>query len=369
MKRSTWWLAAIAACVAAAPAVAQTSGPDFPRGKISGYIFGDTYYNVSGDPTHTYNAAGSDAAFTNVDGSYTAGGQPKVIGKDLNGVQIRRVYFQADNDLSIKYSTRFRLEADSKSLTTDGKISVAVKAAYLQAKNVIPRGTFYFGVLPTPTFENSEDFWAYRAIEKTLADFRGIGSSADLAVEMKGYLDGAHRIGYSAMIGDGNGQKPEDNRYKKFYLSLPLKPTDSFRIEPYVDYEDVAGNADRATYKVFAGYEFKKAAIGAEALERINHVTTGRNKAPFGYSVFGRYMASATMTAFGRYDGWQPDTRAADRIDAALWMAGVDWMPYPDFHVMPNLEGTQYSAQGAAVPPAHHDLQARITFYVKFSKP
>ena len=96
----------------AAPAAAQTppvtpTPPDFPRGKISGYIFGDYYYNAVGDPTHHYNAAASDSDKTNIDSSIG-----KQIGKDLNGVQIRRVYFQLDNDLSIKYSTRLRLEID-----------------------------------------------------------------------------------------------------------------------------------------------------------------------------------------------------------------------------------------------------------------
>lgn len=366
MKRSTWWLAAIAACAVAGPAAAQTTGPDFPRGKVSGYIFGDAYYNMSGNPGHSYSGSGADALSPNIS-SYT--GSPNVIGKDLNGIQIRRIYLQVDNDLSIKYSTRVRLEADGKSLASDGKISVAVKAAYLQAKSVVPRGDLLFGILTTPTFENAEEFWGYRSIEKTIGDFQGFGSSADLGVQMKGSFDADHRLGYNVMIGDGTGQKPETNRYKKFYASLPIRPVESFRIEPYVDYENGPNKTDKATYKVFAGYELKKATVGGEFYDRVNHVTAGRNQEPIGYSVFGRYKASEKVTGFARYDGWQPNTRAADRVDMALWMAGVDWSPSQDVHVMPNLEGTQYSAQGAAVAPPHHDLQARITLYVKFSKP
>ncbi len=51
-------------------------------------------------------------------------------------------------------------------------------------------------------------------------------------------------------------------------------------IEPYVDYEWAPGGADKATYKVFAGYEFKKAALGAEVVDRVNHAATGGNKEP-----------------------------------------------------------------------------------------
>src|SRR5437762_674858 len=146
-----------------APAVTPTA-PDFPRGKISGYLFGDYYYNVVGDPRHAYTSTGTDSiGKANIDAA------AKPITRDLNGFQIRRAYFQLDNDLSIKYSTRFRLEADSKSLTSDGKVGLAVKAAYLQARNAYPRADFYFGILTTPIYEVAEDFWGYRSIEKELA--------------------------------------------------------------------------------------------------------------------------------------------------------------------------------------------------------
>jgi hypothetical protein len=36
---------------------------------------------------------------------------------------------------------------------------------------------------------------------------------------------------------------------------------------------------------------------------------------------------------------------------------------------MPNVMTTGYRARGTAVAPAHHDMQARITFYVRFAKP
>jgi hypothetical protein len=346
---------------ARAQPVPQTE-PDFPRGRISGYAYVDYYYNVKGDPAHRYNSAGADSGQVNIDGK-------GLIGRDLNGVQIRRVYFQADNDLSFKYSTRFRLEADSKSLTSDGKLGVNVKAAYLLAKNVVPRGNFLFGVLTTPIWEGSEDFWQYRSVEKTIADFRGLGGSADIGAQLKGHLDAAHRIGYSAMIGNGTGQKPEDNRYKKAYLSVPLAPVANLKIEPYMDYEGGRAGTEKATFKLFAGYELKRGAIGVELVDRVNHAPTGGNKEPVGISVFGRIAPSPKLSAFGRYDRWQPDTRAANRIDSDLIIAGLDWQPYKDVHFMPNIEATQYRARGTAVAPAHHDLQARMTLYYRFSKP
>ena len=337
--------------------------PDFPRGRISGYAFGDLYYNLAGDPTHHYNAAGSDSDKTNIDNSIA-----QQIGKDLNGVQIRRIYFQLDNDLSIKYSTRFRLEADSKSLTSDGKLGVNVKAAYLLARDLYPRGDGYIGMLPTPTWENPEEFWGYRSIEKTIADFRGLGTAADIGGELKGFVDPDHKLGYSAMVGNGIGQKPEDNRFKKMMLALPIHVGD-LRLEPYADYQNGANGTDQATYKIFAGYELKRAAVGFELVDRVNHRPVGGNQEPFGYSVYVRGTPYATLAYYARFDLWQPDKREDNRVDQQLWIAGLDWQPFKDVHVMPNVEATQFDAKGTAVAPPHHELQARVTFYYRFSKP
>ena len=397
------WAMALAALLAAAPAAAlaqtgapaDTAGtppaeapviqpppapptpPDFPRGRISGLMFGDAYYNVVGDPNHVYSAAGADAGQVNVDGT-------KPITKDLNGTQLRRIYFQLDNDLSIKYATRFRLEADSKALTSDGKVGVFVKGAYLQAKSVVPRGDVYFGIIGTPTIEVPEDFWQYRSVEKTLPDFRGLASSSDIGIGLKGFADGNHRLGYSAMIGDGTGQKPETDRYKRYYLSVPMRFGD-LRIEPYADYQSVranlgpkvpahaeslAVNNDQVLWKIFAGYEFRRVAVGLEALARVNHKGPAPTQEPRGLSVFARGTVTPTLAAFARFDQWEPDHRTDDRVDSQLWIGGLDWQPYKDVHVMPNVEATQYLSKGNPKSfSSHHDLQARLTFYYRFSKP
>ena len=375
MNRIRPWLFALVLGVAV-PAAAQTpqpvvpvqsTEPDYPRGRISGLIFGDYYYNVEGDPHHGYNAAGADSGRAYIDP--TANGNPQVIAKDLNGTQLRRVYFQLDNDLSVKVASRFRLEVDSNELTSGGKLGVFVKNAYLQVKDVVPRGNFTFGMSNTPTFENSEEFWGYRSVEKTIVDFRGLASSSDLGVQLKGFLDGNHKIGYNAMLGDGTGQRPENNRYKRGYFSLPLRPIEDLRIEPYVDYEDAPNQTDRALYKIFTGYELKRGAIGAEAFQRVTHVTAGRNPKPTGVSVFGRMGLTEKVRGFARFDRFQPNTWAANRVDTDMYIAGLDFEPYKDVRLQPNFEMTQYHARGIARAPAHHDLQARLTFYWKFSKP
>ncbi len=334
----------------------------FPHGRISGQVFAEYYYNVVGGPRHAYNAAGADTLNSpNIDGV-------KPIGRDLNGFQIRRVYLQLDSDLSARVSSRLRLEADGRSLTSDGKVGVALKTAHLHVRRAVPQGDLIFGLLDTPTWDLSEEIWQYRSVEKTIADFRGIGGRADFGAALRGSLDGAKHVGYAAMIGNGAGQRPEDNRHKKLYLALPVN-AGAFRLEPYADYESGPGSKDRATYKLFAGYVRAAAAIGIEALDRVNHRPEGGNQEPRGLSIFARAVVPANLAAFARLDLWQPDRRARDRVDSQLWIVGLDWRPVTDLHVMPNVEATQYLARGAGVVPSHHDLQARVTVHYRFGGP
>jgi hypothetical protein len=340
-----------------APAAPPT-GPDYPRGRISGLAFGDLYYNLQGHP---------DSLNPNIDGV-------RPIGRDLNGIQIRRIYFQLDNDLSVRWSTRFRLETDSKELTSGGKIGVFVKNAYLQGRNLFPRADGFFGLITTPSFDNVEQFWPYRALEKTIYDFRGFGSSSDLGLSLKGAGDAGHHFGYWALVGDGTGQKPENNRDKKWYLSLPGRFGD-FRLEPYVDYETAHNGQDKTNYKVFGGWQPRLGAIGVEVLDHINHQRAPTaNTEPFAVSVFGYYNMPTTeawthLALVGRVDFWDPNRNVGNKVNQRLWIGAVDWQPYRDVHIMPNVEALEYIAKGTAVRPPHNDVQLRITFYYLYSRP
>jgi len=363
---------AIALSLAAGAARAQqvpSTEPDYPRGRISGLVFGDLYYNVEGDPEHRYNSAGADSGLANIDGSTLPSGNPRNITQDLNGIQIRRIYLQGDNDLSARVATRWRFETDSKELTTPGlKITTFIKNAYIQVKNVVPGGSGFFGMITTPIYETADEVWGYRAIEKTIADFRGLASSSDLGIEMKGFVDGGHKIGYAAMVGTGTGQRPENNRYKRYYFALPLRLIEGLTLEPYVDFEDFPSVAERTTYKALAGYEFRRLALGAEVVDQVRH-SSGVTTEPFGLSVFARGKIGTTLSGYARFDRWQPNTRAANRVDSDLYIAGLDWEPMKDVHFMPNVEATQYHARGSEVGPPTHDLQARLTVYYRWSKP
>jgi hypothetical protein len=243
-----------------------------------------------------------------------------------------------------------------------------VKAAYFKVRNLYPRGDMYFGIIATPTFENSEDYWQYRSIEKTIADFRGLAPSADFGLETKGFVDEQHMVGYSAMLGNGVGQKPETNRDKRAYFALPLRWKD-VHLEPYVDYENIFNAKDKATYKVFAGYDIPHGALGYEYVEQVSHKPVGAYGYAVGHSFFARYSAKPTLAAFARLDLWAPDQNTPNRVNQQLYIAGFDWSPFKDVHIEPNVESMQYVAKGTGVVPPHHDLQLRLTLFWKFTKP
>ena len=152
-----------------------------------------------------------------------------------------------------------------------------------------------------------------------------------------------------------------------------IPPLGDLRVEPYTDYEPVhtnaVGNFDKTTWKIFAGYEFRKMAVGMEALDYVKRQGAAKTQEPAGYSVYARGAITPTLSGVARYDRWYSDRNNGNRIDNILYIAGVDWQPFKDVHFMPNVEATQYVAKGTAVAPSHHDLQARLTFYYKFVKP
>jgi hypothetical protein len=133
--------------------------------------------------------------------------------------------------------------------------------------------------------------------------------------------------------------------------------------------DSLAVNNDQLLWKIFAAYSFRRVNLGLEALSRVYHKGPAPTQEQRGLSVFANGTMTPTLAAFARFDQWEPDHRTSNRVDNQLYIAGVDWQPFKDVHVMPNIEASQYRAKGTAVAPSHNDLQARVTFYYLFSKP
>jgi len=337
--------------------------------KFSGYTFGDYFYNVSRDP--------NIGTLPNV-----ALGGPE----DFNGFLIRRVYLTFDDDISPDFTARFRVEADSSSLDSKGKITVFVKDAYLKWKNAVGSSDFIFGIQPTPAYEVSEGLWSYRSLEKTIMDLRGIVSSRDIGASLKGTLDSSGKFSYWVMFGNGSGNNPEIDKFKRLYGHLEWKPNDKFTATFYQDWRalpDIANpndptqvvSNDSFTTAWLIDYGVKdKYNLGYEGFltRQNNGFTTGtapaiqiEDKKTLGHSFWAWYNFNPKVGVVGRYDYLEPNNLNLAQGDKRnLIIGSLVLKPNKNVWIMPNVYVETY--QDIAGKSIKNSVTARITFYYIF---
>jgi hypothetical protein len=325
------------------------------QGKFSGYMFGDYYYNLY-SPSNT-------ASF--------------------QAFQLRRVYFTYDNDISEKFTSRFRLEADQSANASNGTIGVAVKDAYLKWKNIFPGSDLLFGIQPTPAFDVSESVWGYRSLEKTIMDLRSIVGSRDIGISLKGNLVEDGMASYWVMLANGNSNKPENDKYKRYYASIQVKPLPGLQATAHMDYKDQSDIADiyhggnkvsngQWTTSLFVGYSQNGLfSIGAEGFLQslsngYNNGTLLTTKSTTGISVFASYYILPELSAVGRYDFYDPNTDSNAKGDVTnLMVLGLSWKVDKNVAIQPNLwyESYEKPVNGSKPDPL---MTTRITFFYTF---
>lgn len=324
---------------------------DKPEGRVHGYVFGDYFYKVGGDS----NGSGSQyASFKKADQAF----------------QFRRLYLYYDHTFNETFSAQFLLEGNDKVLDGSGRHGIMIKTAYVEWKDFIPLSNLAFGLIPTPTWSwgLSEKIWNYRSVEKTIADFRGLGSGSDIGITLRGKYDAAGTFGYSAMIGNGNGPKPESNKYKKFYLALNAYPLMDFVVEGYVDYEPASDEKNKTTLKSFAAYQASEITVGIEVVQQIQRKagTNGADKVPFGVGLFtwAPIPGIANLNGFARYDFYNPDVKVSNAgFNENFFVVGLDYTPIKNVHLMPNIWVDAFSDKSSAGVRRDADVVVRMTFF------
>ena len=306
-----------------------TGQADGAESKLKGYMFGEYYYVTSGAK------------------------------KKENGFRFRRIYLTYDLKWNDSFSGRFRLEAKDAGFGGKDKMVPFVKNAYLRYRK--NDRAVYFGLFGTPTWNVSERVWGYRSIEMTILDHHKFGSSADLGVGFNGKLDDGGMARAQVMLGNGGGQNAEVDNGKKIYALLHLKPVGSIEGTAYVDWEGKPGGKDKATFAVFLGMSGKAFHGGIEGFVRIHKkAADGEDVQIRGISVFGAAGVAPKAKMFGRVDIYDPSDRAAEDGEY-LVIAGIDLMPIPDVHVMPNVWARAFQAQGVEA-----EVIPRLTLFYKF---
>jgi len=345
-----------------APGIFSQNNP----GRISGYMFGDYFYNILRD--------GSIDSLINT----ALSGQ-----KDFNGLQFRRIYFTYDYIISDEFDTRFRLEADQSNNTSNGKIGVAVKDAYIKWKNIFSGSDMVIGLQPGPAYEITESIWGFRSLEKTIMDLRGIVSSRDLGVSLKGKIDNPGKINYWVMIGNGSGNSPESDKYKRFYGHLYFKPVENLhvtiysdvKVRPSVKVKSATMSNNDITSSLMVGYVQKDLfSIGAESFLQmrenglIKNSLTGSDyhtKYALGISAFGSYNFSSTIGTVVRFDLFDPNIDSGSKGDIRnFYILSLVYKPDPNVSIMPNILAETY--ESAAGKSYEASVTGRITFYYNF---
>lgn len=320
MRRAIWIV-----CSLLMGTLSNTSGAD--NGTLSGYMFGDYYYIAAADNEEK---------------------------EGVNALQFRRMYLTYDKKIDDGLSTRLRLEANDAGFGSGLKMVPFVKHAYLKWGKYLGGADLYLGLSGTPTWALAESVWGYRSIEKTVLDLNKIGSSADLGVALKGK---AGRLSYFTMLGNGPGQKSEDDNGKKVYASVSMAPGEGLVVEGYADYNVRSQERTERTLKIFTGYRSDGFNGGIEVFSRTNSAGSGAADVTVsGVSIFGSQPFSDQLKAFARLDAVNNDAVDATNM---LVIAGLDHSPRTNMHWMPNL----YVVMPDGGDPT---VQGRMTFFFKF---
>jgi hypothetical protein len=339
------------------------------KGRISGYMFGDYFYN-----------AARDTGINSLPNVANGGA------KDTRGFQLRRIYFTYDYDISESFSTRFRLEADQSSNTGSNKVIVFVKDAYLQWKNIFKGSDLIFGIHPTPAYEISEGIWGNRFLEKTIMDLRGIVSSRDLGASLKGIFSEEGIFKYWLMVGNNSASVPEVDKYNRIYAHIQYSPIKQITATIYGDFKarpDINDPASTSTtqatlsnndltYALFLAYKEKDAyTIGLEGYltTRQNGNISGTNvtdKSGIGISAFGSYNFSTAFAIVGRYDYFDPNSGGDYKGDSRNWFIfSLNYKPDEKVTISTNVIVETYESltNGTSIDPS---ITPRITLFYTF---
>jgi len=357
------------------PGIAQEVKEEFkPSGKLWGYAFGDFYLKSGGD-TATW---ASRAEYSGVP-------------KDVYAFALRRMYLGYDYNISPTFSTVALLEAQDAFQDTRGNRSVTIKSLHLRWKNIYKRADLLIGQMSTLSFSFlSEKIWNYRSIEKMIIDQRGIRSSSDLGVALLGVLDSLGTYGYNVMIGNGTGTRPEDltpaGKSKIYSAEVFGYFFDrKLLVEFYGDYQTGLNDQNQLLLKGLVGWQTKRLVIGAETMHQTlyNIKSDATDAIPFGFSVFARgSLVKDKLGAYARYDTFNPDLNYRDQdvlstysrinmfkhYDEQFFVAGLDFSPHKNVHIMPNIWINSYSAKGesSVLVDREADIVPRLTFMFSY---
>lgn len=315
--------------------------------------FGDYFYKFGGDSVNTVTQYSS-------------------LPKERRAMQLRRVLATFSYPIAGNFTAHLGVEHNDKMLTPSGTFGFYLKTAYLEWKDIVDGITLNVGLSPTPTWSlgMSERMWGYRGVEKTVSDIRGIGTATDAGFTLRANFGSKKQLGLVGMIANGAGVKPDADKYRKYMGVANYRFLDNFVVEGYGDFEELTPSTYKWTAKGILAYDAATVTIGVEAVNQLDHCGCPPNGEKNRLSVSGYARATLfddpTFVGFVRYDLFDPDTKITTTgIKENLLIAGLDYKPVPQVHVIPNIWITTYTDK-AGVLDIDPNLVGRLTFWFTY---
>ena len=348
------------------PESKETADSEYPSHRFSGLMFGDYYWYSQWHQDQI-----SDTNPTSVEGQ--------------NGFWFRRLYFTYDYNYNEKFTTRFRLEANSDGEFTGSDLVPYVKDAYLKW-TYTGKQQVTLGIQPTVTFDWFDGFWGLRHIEKSPADLYRIDSSRDFGVAVNGPLPVKGFV-YAAQFGDESGGGSEIDQGKIMRVETRFEPDPRIVLEGFYSFASRGPDEDRHTAQGIAGVRSNVGRVGGQYLwqRRRSGSSDAANQTIAIWSGFGVWdVRPKKADLFLRVDnvrGHLGDVETglpgADGIDYWLlspaapfttWIVGGEWFVHPSIRLSPNLEVARYTHDPDPVnfPGRRQDSILRLTFFWTF---
>lgn len=284
--------------------------------------------------------------------------------RGMHGFRFRRVNFTADFTITEKMYSRFRLESDGYSFSSqEKKLAAYLKDVSLNYK--FDKQTVSVGLIPTSYIDMEETYWNYRCIEKIMMDLKGIGATRDFGISVKGSLDNNSTANYWIMFGNNSNLGPETDKYKRFYSHFAFKPISILEFSGDFVFTNSESNKNVLTGKLGIFLKEKGTfTLGFSGLINSRQKVTTDDKAinTIGFSAFGNVNLMDKLKVLGRIDYYDPNIDSKVKNDSDIMVIfGVDYNFEKNLNIIPNIIYKKYELSGKKA-----DITANITFFWSF---
>lgn len=270
----------------------------------------------------------------------------------LHGFTYRRLYLTADFTLSDDFEGRARLEANEGTTGADGPVPYVKDLSLTWTYNGEHQATL--GVTPPPAFEQAEDVWGYRSLEKTILDLQGIVSSRDFGLRLDGPLAADGAVRYAVMYANNSAVRPEEDKYKRLYGQVEVQAGELIFVAG-ADYAGYPGPREQGLrLSGFGGYRGDRLQAGVEG-----YWYEDEQKERLGGSLFGRVQVAPAWEVVARVD--RGLVHRSESVPAqTFFLAGVAYRPHPNVALIPNVHFR--SSDEDDVPRTRTRLTVEVSF-------